>query len=107
MKVKVECILHESRGSREHVVIAGDFNAEIGTRREIDNQKLIGCWSIGDQNYRGFWLKRWCELNELTIANTLFPKRKDNIITYVAPNKHERQIDFALVTKRTRRILRN
>ena len=103
----LECLLHESRTNRQHVVIAGDFNAEIGTRRETDNQKLIGSWSIGEQNYRGFWLKRWCEPNELTIANTIFPKRKENIITYVAPNKHERQIDFALVTRRTRRILRN
>ena len=104
---KLECILYESRASREHVVITGDFNAEIGTRRDIDNQRLIGPWSVGDQNYRGFWLKRWCELNELTVANTLFPKRRESIITYIGPNKHERQIDFALVTKKTRRILRN
>ena len=104
---KLECVLHESRSNREHVVIAGDFNAEVGTRREIDNQKLIGSWSVGEQNYRGFWLKRWCEMNELTIANTIFPKRRENIVTYVAPNKHERQIDFALVTQKTRRILRN
>ena len=34
-------------------------------------------------------------------------EKKENIITYVAPNKHERQIDFALVTRKTRRILRN
>ena len=103
----LECILHDSRTKKEHVVIAGDFNAEIGTRRETDNQKLIGEWSVGDQNYRGFWLKRWCELNELSIANTLFPKRRENIVTYVSPNKHERQIDFALVTRKTRKVLRN
>ena len=104
---KLECILHESRTNKEHVVVAGDFNAEVGMRQEIDNQRLIGEWSIGEQNYRGFWLKRFCELHNLTITNTLFPKRKENIITYVAPNKHERQIDFALVTSKTRRILRN
>ena len=104
---KLECILHESRTNRQHVVIAGDFNAEVGTRQEIDNEKLIGSWSVGEQNYRGFWLKRWCETNELSIANTLFPKRREHIITYVAPNKQERQIDFALVTRKTRRILRN
>ena len=103
----LECILHESCTQKEHVVIAGDFNAEIGTRMETDNQKLIGMWSAGDQNYRGFWLKRWCELNELSIANTFFPKRRENIITYIGPNKHERQIDFVLATRKTRKILRN
>ena len=92
---------------REHLVIAGDFNAEIGIRQVIDNQKLIGSWSIGEQNYRGFMLKRWCELNDLSIANTLYPKTARNITTYVGPNKLERQIDFVLLSRKTRKMLRN
>ena len=47
---QLECILHESRTNREHMVVAGDFNAEVGTRQEIDNQKIIVSWSVGDQN---------------------------------------------------------
>ena len=100
-------ILQETRATKDHIVIAGDFNAEIGVRQVIDNQRLIGEWSVGEQNYRGFILKRWCELNDMSIANTLYPKRKENIFTYVGPNKHERQIDFALLSRKTRRLLRN
>ena len=88
-------------------MIAEDFNAEIGERQVIDNQKLIGAWSTGVQNYRGFMLKRWCEVNDMTIANSLYPKTKQNTITYVGPNKHERQIDYALLSRRTKTILRN
>ena len=99
--------LHEQHTSKDHVVVAGDFNAEIGVRQTIDNQRLIGEWSIGEQNYRGFMLKRFCELNDLAIANTMYPKTKANIVTFVGPNKHERQIDFALVNRRARRNLRN
>ena len=91
----------------EHLVIAGDFNAEVGVRQVIDNQTLIGAWSIGEQNYRGFMLKRWCELNEMVIANTMYPKTKENIVTYVGPNNNERQIDFAFINRITRRNLRN
>jgi len=100
-------ILNETGKTKEHLVIAGDFNAEIGARETIDNQKLIGQWSIGVQNYRGFVLKRWCELHGLSIANTLYPKTKENTATYVGPNKHERQIDYVLLVERTRKILRN
>ena len=92
---------------REHLVIAGDFNAEIGVRQVVDNQKLIGEWSIGEQNYRGFMLKRWCELHDVSITNTLYPKRREDIVTYVGPNKRERQIDYVLVSRHTRKLLRN
>ena len=102
----LEGILRETKRT-EHLVIAGDFNAEVGVRQVIDNQKLIGEWSIGEQNYRGFTLKRWCELHDVSIANTLYPKRREHIVTYVGPNKHERQIDYALVSRHTRRIVRN
>ena len=103
----LENILRETNKKKEHIVIAGDFNAEIGVRETIDNQRLIGQWSVGIQNYRGFVLKRWCELNGISIANTLYPKTKENIITYVGPNKHERQIDYVLLSDKTRKILRN
>ena len=88
-------------------MIAGDFNAEIGVRQAMDNQLLIGSWSTGEQNYRGFMLKRWCELNDMLIANTMYPKTRKNIVTYVGPNKHERQIDYVLIGRKTRKLLRN
>ena len=100
-------LVHESRARKEQVIIGGDFNAEIGARSEVDNQNYIGSWSIGQQNYRGFWLKRWCELEEVFVANTFYPKTNENTVTYVGPNQHGRQIDYFLVCRRTKRLMRN
>ena len=41
------------------------------------------------------------------MANTLYPKTDENIMTYVGPNRNARQIDFFLVCRKTKRLMRN
>ena len=100
-------VVAEAKNKKEHIIIAGDFNAEIGIRKDTDDKRFIGERTMGEGNYRGFWLKRWCEMQSLTIANSLYPKRDENIATYIGPNGRPRQIDFVMVCSRARRLLRN
>ena len=100
-------ILDETRKRKEMIMIAGDFNAEIGPIMDQDNSKYIGPCTMGEQNFRGFLLKRWCELHHLTIANSIFPKRQVHLETFRGPNQRPRQIDYILVCSRTKRRLRD
>ena len=103
----VEAILDEARSRKEDVIVAGDFNAEVGERNEFDNPHFVGKHSCGVTNSRGAWLKRFCELKSLVIANTMYPKSKDAVTTFVGPNQRARQIDFVLITRRLKALLRD
>ena len=83
-------ILDETRKRKEMIMIAGDFNAEIGPIMDQDNSKYIGPCTMGEQNFRGFLLKRWCELQHLTIANSIFSKRQVHLETFRGPNQRPR-----------------
>ena len=100
-------IVEEARNLQEMIMVAGDFNAEIGGRAEQDNSKYIGPCTMGEQNFRGFLLKRWCELQHLTIANSIFPKSQDQLETFRDPNQRPRQIDYILVCSRMKKRLRD
>ena len=100
-------VVGEAKARKESIIVGGDFNAEIGEQLETDDRRFVGSRTMGEQNYRGFMLKRYCEMHSLTIANSMFPKRDENIATYVGPNGRARQIDFILVCSRTRRLLTN
>ena len=100
-------IIDEAQTRKDHVIIGGDFNAEIGAHSEQDDTKYVGHFSIGVTNSRGAWLKRFCYIKSLTIANTLYPKHEKNITTYSGPQSRPRQIDFVLVGQKTKRLLRD
>ena len=104
---EISKLLAGGRRKKEHVVIAGDFNAEIGERNDFDDSRFIGKHSIGITNPRGAWLKRYCCLNNLTIANTLYTKPEEQKVTYVGPNLRPRQIDFILIDQKTKRLLQD
>ena len=103
----VSKLMVEGRKRKEHVIIAGDFNAEIGERNDFDDPRFIGKHSVGNTNPRGAWLKRFCCLNSITIANTLYTKPTEKITTYIGPNQRPRQIDFILIDQKTKRLLQD
>ena len=100
-------IIDEARSRKDHIIVGGDFNAEIGRHSEQDDAKYVGQFSMGVANSRGAWLKRFCYFKSLTIANTLYPKHEDNITTYRGPNSRPRQIDFVLIGQKTKRLLKD
>ena len=87
----------EAKGRKESFNVGGDFNAEVGCCKEHDNSKVVGMCGLNDENARGQWLKQWCDTEYLTIANTIYPKSINDRVTYIGPNKRERQIDYILI----------
>ena len=103
----ISTILEQSKRKKQYIIIAGDFNAEVGERNEFDNSQYMGKHSMGTTNPRGAWLKRYCCFNSLTIANTLYPKPRERMVTYIGPNSRPRQIDFVLIDQKTKRLLQD
>ena len=100
-------IIDEAQRRKDHIIVGGDFNAEIGAHSEQDDAKYVGQFSMGETNSRGAWLKRFCYFKNLTIANTLYPKHERNITTYKGPSSRPRQIDFILIGQKTKRWLKD
>ena len=100
-------ILEEGKKRQQRMIVAGDFNAEIGERNEFDDPRYVGKHSIGITNPRGAWLKRFCCFNSLTLASTLYPKPQERMVTYIGPNSRPRQIDFILVDQKTKRLIQD
>ena len=56
----------------DNIVLLGDFNASIGSHMQYIWQEVVGCYSAGEHNERGFKLLQCCVINNLFIANTIF-----------------------------------
>ena len=52
--------------------ISGDFNAQVGSANESDNQDVIGLQGVFARTERGQRLVEWCSIHDLMIANTFF-----------------------------------
>lgn len=81
------------------IIVMGDFNSQIGPGRP-EEQPTVGKYGYGKRNSRGWKLVRFCQAEELIIANTTFKKRKGKLWTWIAPNlDFKSQIDFILINK--------
>ena len=56
----LECALSVARQKGYRVIIAGDFNAQVGTRTDDDDPKIIGDSPMTIRSSRGDALVRWC-----------------------------------------------
>jgi len=95
----------EAGKKQERFVVGGDFNAVVGHRTDHDNPANVGMHGLGEENSRGQWLKQWCCLENMLIANTFFPKHPDSKFTHVSTNGNRRQIDFVIIDKPLQRKL--
>ena len=71
----------ERRGA-EIILIAGDFNAKIGKRQDIDEQNFMGKWGKGERNQNGDMLRSFLEEKGLYLANTHFQHKPMQIATW-------------------------
>ena len=53
-------LVRQCRKKSDRLVIAGDFNAEVGSRLEEDDPNVIGMNAMTARNARGEDLLRWC-----------------------------------------------
>ena len=63
--------------NQDLLIVSGDMNAKVG--RDWDQWKHVkGQHGYGNINSRGEKLLNFCTANNFTIANTLFPQKKDS-----------------------------
>eukprot|EP00973_Karenia_brevis_P027152 3744968-Karenia_brevis.AAC.1 len=89
------------------VIVAADFNAQVGPASEDDDMSIVGRYALGPENSRGQWLSNWATLRQLALANTIFTKRIDYITTYISPSKRTKQLDYILLDKCMRPYLQD
>ena len=68
---QLEQLCKELKWSTTTTIIAGDFNAKVGTKQS-QNEQCIGRWSRGRRNESGSKLVDFCERGKKTISNTCF-----------------------------------
>eukprot|EP00973_Karenia_brevis_P089125 12359550-Karenia_brevis.AAC.1 len=95
---KLSTLKSEALQHKRHVILTGDFNAQVGSQADGDSKATVGKHGMSCSNSRGDWLKSWAGGEHFIISNTHFRKQPKFITTSVGPNKHEHQIDYILVT---------
>ena len=66
----VEDQLQKATRSCRKIVLAGDFNAQVGSAAEGDDGGVVGAKGFGRRNARGDWLIQWCTAHKLMLGNT-------------------------------------
>ena len=94
------------------LLIAGDFNAKIGVRTDMDT--CMGKYSRGRRNNSGQQLVEFCEAHNLFISNSSFQHPARHITTWQQSRKDKRtnkikmiynQIDYIIVSQKQKHAL--
>jgi hypothetical protein len=64
--------IKEARAQRKLVIVAGDWNAEVGAQHPGEKNSSVGCHGFGRRNHRGQMFANWCTSQSLVIANTMY-----------------------------------
>ena len=84
--------LLELTPQKDVLFILGDWNAKVGSQ---ETPGVIGKFGLGMRNEAGERLTKFCQENELVIANTLFQQHKRRLYTWTSPDGQQRnQIDY-------------
>ena len=97
------------------VLIAGDFNAKLGTKNQTENEAFIGNFGKGTRNHKGHRLAEFLNNNDLYAANTHFKHPMRHRSTWHGLVKNStghfiqlhNQIDYVLIPSRMRQTLKN
>jgi hypothetical protein len=106
MYYSMDAVIHEARARGHNILIAGDWNAEVGGGLPGDCEYCIGRHGQGVRNLRGSMLVSWCFGQSLCIANTFFRKQWRSYWTHCHDGR-ERAIDYFLVDSSLRKWLVN
>ncbi|XP_057518485.1 uncharacterized protein LOC130799407 [Amaranthus tricolor] len=81
----------------EKVFLGGDFNGHLG--RDVSNYNSVhGGFGLGARNESGENLLEFALGKELVIANSIFRKKDEHLITYKS-GRHATKVDYFLVRK--------
>ena len=96
---RLEVLLGEARRKRLNVIVAGDFNGQVGRQDELDDRDILGPYGFGERNDRGQWILQWSSTNDLVFSNTHFDDEDTDSLTYRS-GAIFRQLDYILVDRR-------
>ena len=88
--------LHQGQLRKHACMVAGDMNAQCGSRMELDNECILGPFGAFSRTSRGQRLLRWCDIQGLRVANTFFQSETDSAWTY-SRGETQRQLDYLLM----------
>jgi len=89
----------------EAIWIGGDLNGHVG--RTADGYEGVhGGFGYGNRNLEGDLILEFCDANEMTICNTWFEKKTNNLITYESGGMCT-MIDYILTRREDRKCVRN
>ena len=82
---------HRRRRTTTHMLLGGDFNAQVGANDEPEAiaSNHIGRHAFGEHSSRGQWLRHWAVQHQLTLANTFFKKHNKATATLPCSNTDE------------------
>nr|QIA97904.1 hypothetical protein AP_R.00g000040-v1.0.a3 [Amaranthus palmeri] len=81
----------------EKIFLGGDFNGHIGRDAGTYNS-VHGGFGLGARNESGEFLLEFALARDLVVANSLFRKKDEHLITYKSGG-HATQVDYFLVRK--------
>uniref|UniRef100_A0A914XMQ5 Endonuclease/exonuclease/phosphatase domain-containing protein n=1 Tax=Plectus sambesii TaxID=2011161 RepID=A0A914XMQ5_9BILA len=97
----------DSVPAKDLLLLAGDFNAHVGTNRS-GWEEILGNFSHGTANDNGLRLLSFASANNLVVGNSLFQHLWKHQVTWRAPNgKDTSVLDYILINKRFRSSLKD
>lgn len=101
-----EQIQDEIDTTAENVIIIGDLNGRVGTRKEKDEQ--IGPYGESTKNTNGQRIIDFCIMNDMRVCNTFFQHKAIHQYTRVRDSRNEQSIiDLVLVHNKNRNEIRD
>ena len=94
--LQLDEIIREARTARRRILVACDFNAQVGQKGEHDLGKITGGHGFGQRTMCGELLLQWCSLHELVVSNSLFDHGARRSWTY-CKGEIRRQFEYVLV----------
>ena len=101
---KLTLITENSRGK---IIVAGDLNGRVGSRRN-KTETMIGYHGEKERNNNGMRIIDYCMANNLIVTNTFFKHNNIHKFTRVLPSRKEKSIiDYILVERNNRTMIKD
>ena len=92
---QISQLMRIGRHQHRTIILAGDCNARVGQKIEVEDGRVLGNFGFATRNSRGQHFIDWALLHRLAILNTQFQKRPETQWTYTKGGIHL-QLDYVL-----------
>lgn len=91
-----EISLTVRKNSDKHIIIMGDFNAQVGAKQN-NEEYVLGKFGYGKRSPNGQKLTEFLMEHNLTLLNSTFKKNKKNKWTWTSPDgMYKNEIDYMI-----------